>query len=196
MTASAGSSLLGRIAAVLGFQAVWLACALGAAQGTALPGLVASAAFVAARLITSAPSTGLAITAAASAVIGAIAETLLAWTGVVTHAAPWPGSHIAPAWIIALWLAFGAALGPVRALLGTSPPWLVSLAGGAAGAAAYYAGHRLAALHLSDPLALGIAAVTALWAVALPVLLKFDAYLERGGVADDSRRRRSGTSPT
>ncbi len=162
------------IAEWLGFQLVWLACALGAAGGSGIPGTVAALVFAAVVVGSSGVRRGDVVAVAASGIAGLVLESVLAATGVVRFAAPWPFETIAPAWMVALWIAFGATLATFAKALG---PRLVTAAGiGAiAGPLAYLAGHRLGALQLAEPLPRSLLIVALIWAVVLPGLIALRA---------------------
>lgn len=154
----------------LGFQAVWFACALGAARGTNAPGLIAGLSFTAIAIATSKQRVPEASIAALSGLAGLVLESALLRAGFVTFAAPWPSEAFAPAWIVVLWLAFGSTLSPLASALGRNRPLAAAL-GAVAGPLAYLAGERLGALQLPAALPLTILALAAVWAAALPALL-------------------------
>ena len=85
-------------------------------------------------------------------------------------------------WMVALWVNLATTL---RHSLG----WLqgrillAALFGGAGGMAAYYAGARLGAIHLPDPV-IGSLLICLLWALALPALYVLIDKLEQGGPAE------------
>jgi len=167
-------------AQLAGFQLVWLACALGAASGRSAPGIAAAAAFLAVRLALDRRAldrraldrrlgaTGLA--ALAGAALGFVAESVLVSIGLVRYAAPWPSAQLAPAWIVALWLAFGATL-PIKARLLHGRPLAAALLGALLAPLSYAAGARLAALETAAPHWPAYAAIALLWALALPLLI-------------------------
>ncbi len=155
----------------IGFQAVWFACALGAARGTNAPGLIAGLSLTAIAIATSKQRGTEASIAALSGLAGLILESALLRAGFVTFAAPWPSEAFAPAWIVVLWLAFGTTLPPLASALGRNRPLAAALLGAVAGPLAYLAGERLGALQLPATLPLTILALAAAWAAALPALL-------------------------
>ena len=157
----------------LGFQLVWFTSALGAAHGRAAPGVLAAAAFIASVLVlnrTAVKPAGIAIIA--SGLVGFVAESALASGGLVRFAAPWPNSLLAPAWIVALWLAFGATLPTIASWFGSRLVSKAFVAGAIAGPLAYWAGERLGALEIAGAPALTYLAISLIWAIALPALLK------------------------
>jgi hypothetical protein len=158
------------IAEWLGFQLVWLVCALGAQRGLNWPGIAAAAVFTAALGLKRWPRTDL-VAVAASGVLGLIVESGFAASGLIRYAAPWPVTTLAPAWIIALWIAFGATLGGVRQLLG--PQWRVraALTGLVGGPFSYWAAARLGALEIVAAPWAAYLAIALIWGIALPLLL-------------------------
>lgn len=159
------------IAEWIGFQAVWLACALGAAQGRNGPGIVAAAVFLAAVLAGRGSGKRDVGAILASGAVGTLGEGLIGLSGLVTYAATLPGAGPLPPWIIALWLAFGATLPALDAVVGKPLSLRAALLGAVAGPLAYLAGARLGALHFLDPVWPALLALAGLWALALPLLL-------------------------
>lgn len=165
---------LGRL---LIFQAVWLACAIGAARGHVWPGLAAAGGLVVLHLVLSERRPAAAVGLLAAGLLGALAESLLARVGLVVYAAPWPTPTLAPAWIVALWVAFAATLEPTRRLLGRHAGYKAGALGLAFGPLSYVAGEKLGALHLLEPAWRGWLATGLLWAMAFPALLALDGRL-------------------
>jgi len=148
-------------------QAAWWWTVLLAARGqprlaAALP-LVVVGLHLALRPDARAP---VAATALAAALYGGATDGLLVALGLLGF----PGGGAPPAWMVALWAVFGAALtASLRALAGW-PAWAVALVAAAAGPLAYRGGAALGALALPAGAAAGMAAVAAQWAVGLPLL--------------------------
>ena len=162
-----------QIAEWLGFQLVWLACALGAAQGRNAPGMIAAALFIGAVLAIKERPWSECLAILASGAVGLVAESVLVSIGLVRFAAPWPNPQLAPGWIVALWFAFGATLSTVASLLGHHLVVKASLIGLVAGPLAYWAGARLGALEITGSAPLTYLAIALIWAIALPSLLIF-----------------------
>lgn len=172
---------------ILAFQAVWLTCALGAASGTNWPGVIAAAVLATWHLST-VPNPKRAVrTLALAGLLGVVAETALALSGLVTFAATVRPLPI-PAWIVALWIAFATTLPVLSRWIGPESgprwPWNAGALGLVGGPLAYIAGERLGALTMAPGAANeagawawwgAVMAVAIVWAVAAPVLLALRA---------------------
>lgn len=170
---------------VVGFQVVWLCCALGAAAGSAVPGIAASLAFVTLQLARSVRKPATACLIAAAGLLGILAESLFSATGAVHHAAPWPSVLAAPLWIVGLWIAFATTLGTLGRWLGRRKLTIALIAGALLGPVSYLAGARLGALSLGEPMAVSLSVIAGGWAFAMPLLLwigdRFDPPALDGG---------------
>lgn len=153
------------------FQAVWLTCALGAADGRSAPGIAAAALFVAAQLRSRGKPRQIAAVTLVGGSIGLAMETFLITSELVRHSADWPDSRLAPAWIVALWLAFASTMPTTARLLGSHPLAKAAILGAVFGPLAYAAGAQLGALRLSEPQWIGIVALACSWAVVFPGLV-------------------------
>lgn len=104
-----------------GYQAVWFAAAIGAGQGVAWPGVVAATAFVAWQLAVSEHRAGDAWLATTGLGLGLALDGAFAASGWLQYAAPWPSTQSAPAWILALWVAFALTFTRSLAFLQARP---------------------------------------------------------------------------
>lgn len=154
-----------------GFQLVWLMCALGAAEGRTAPGCVAAAIFVCAVLASKRWSSSECLIILASGVAGLLVESLFVTMGMIRFAAPWPNLHLAPAWIVALWCAFGATLTTLASWLGDRFVIKAMSVAFVAGPLTYWAGERLAALEIVGSAPLTYLAIALIWAMTLLILL-------------------------
>lgn len=162
---------------VLGFQAVWWACVLGAGAGRAWAGPLAVAAFAVVHLrLTPTPARDLRLLAAA-VLFGLLLDGLFGASGLLVYAAANGPAALAPAWILALWAGFALTLTHSMAWLATRP--LAAAAFGCVGGPLAYAGAAAVAGAVTFPhggtVALG--AVAAGWALALPLLYALDRRL-------------------
>ena len=153
------------------FQIVWLACALGAANGSNLPGVAAALAVVSVHIALSTSRSAAVTMVAMCGFVGFAAESLFAMTGVLRYAAAWPSTSVAPAWIVALWLAFAITLPATRWMLGERPLAKAAALGAVFGPAAYLAGDRIGALQMTTPVWHGLLLTAVVWALAFPTLV-------------------------
>ena len=152
------------------FQIVWIVAALGAARGLSWPGISAAAAAVALQAASAKGRNGLLSVGAAGA-LGLLGESGLAVFGQLHYSAPWPFEMLAPAWIVALWLAYGTTISATRQAIGSWSLPTQSLLGALLGPLSYIAGEKCGALVLADPRWLSLSATALLWATAFPLLL-------------------------
>lgn len=99
------------LANFVGFQAVWFACVLGAARDAGWIGVAAALVFALACLERGRRARAFAALICVGA-LGCGVDSLERAAGWIEYASPglggaWP-SALAPAWIVALWIAFGA----------------------------------------------------------------------------------------
>lgn len=167
---------------LLGFQLVWISCALSAASGRTAPALVVCAVFSSGLIFLSERSVALAKVTFSCAAIGFTVETILIRLGTLTHVTTWPSAEFAPAWIVGLWGAFGAALPPTIRLLGSRAELKSVPAGALFGPMAYLAGSRIEALKVVEPALASFAVIVVAWGAALPLLVAVERllYSERG----------------
>lgn len=168
----------GRAAEFLGFQVVWIICAIGAARGSSLPAVLAALTFVAAQVVLGRRASALLAVSLASAALGALVESLFAATALIAYAAPWPATHLAPLWIVALWFAFGATLPATRQLLGDRPFVKAAGLGAIFGPLSYVAGESLGAVALGTPRSAVLAALCVAWAGLYPAVLALAGRLD------------------
>lgn len=151
------------------FQLGWFACILGAAHGWPWAGTAAVGAVVAWHLLRAPqPLEELKLVAAATG-IGLVWENALMHAGLVRFVTSYAFDALAPVWILAMWSLFATVLNvSLRWLKGR---WLLAvLLGAVAGPASYYAGVRMGAAVLPQPLA-ALIALSVGWAVLTPMLL-------------------------
>lgn len=160
---------------LVGYQAVWFAAVIGAGRGTAWPGVLAAAAFVALHL-RHAPRHRLRHRlrlGAAALAAGGVVDGSLASTGLIDYAAQ--GALPVPTWILALWVAFAMTLTASLDLLQRRP--LVAASAGAIGAPLAYAGAAVGwqAVAFDTPSWPALCLLGAGWALALPLLARLAA---------------------
>jgi len=149
-------------------QAAWWAAVLLAVRGNGALAAAAPLAVVVLHLGLRPQARGrIAATAALAAAFGMATDTLLARSGLLAFAG---AAGSSPAWMVALWAAFGAAL---TASLRSTTRWPLAglaLASAAAGALAYRGGAALDAIAFPLGSLPALAAVAAQWAVGVPLL--------------------------
>lgn len=163
---------IARAVNLVAFQAAWVGCAAGAAQGSSEPGLLACAICLALHFASSGRRRSDAIAVVAAGCAGALVESLLAATGLVRYGAPWPTAALAPVWIVGLWMAFGTTLKTIDDMIGWLAAYQKGLLGAAFAALSYFAAARVGALTFPEPMWLSLGVIAVSWAFALPLLLR------------------------
>ena len=106
----------------------------------------------------------------ASALAGIFIETVLVQAGLASYASSGPFDGFAPAWLVALWMAFATMFNVSLSWL-KSRLWLAILFAFIGGPASYFAGAKLGGMTLAEPFWISLCAIGVLWAVAFPALL-------------------------
>ncbi len=152
------------------YQAVWFVAVIAAGNGSAWPGALAAAAFVAVQWSLSSRRAGLTMLAALALLAGTFVDGALALSGLARYAAAWPSPQSAPAWILGLWCAFATTLAGSLRVLQTRLRAAALL--GAVGAPLAYLGaaRGWGAVAFAEPAWRGWAWLAAGWALALPAL--------------------------
>jgi hypothetical protein len=162
--------------------AAWFAVATLASHGLYLLAVLPSLAAVSLHLALT-PSSGrraeLLLIAAAIA-LGVVVEAVHMAAGATRYSPLATPGGLPPAFMIGLWAAFAT-------LVNVSLAWLkgrVLLAcvfGAVASGPSYYAGSKLGALELGEPVWQSLLIIGMVWAVAFPVLLQLALVLDRTG---------------
>lgn len=156
---------------LLGYEIVWFAAVIGAGQGSALPGCLGAAAFMALQICFSRQRAADLRLVGVALLCGLIVDGGLSGLGWAHYAAadlavP-PG---VPLWILALWVAFAMTLNHSMAWLGGRPGWSFAL-GAAGGPLAYWGASRSWQAVVFEPPAARAAIWLAVgWGIALPLL--------------------------
>ncbi|UGB38456.1 DUF2878 domain-containing protein [Frateuria soli] len=157
------------------YELAWLAAVAGAGRGHAWPGLLAVALFAAWRLATSRTRLVDLRLAAVALALGLALEATWTGAGLLRYAAPWPVAT-APAWLLALWVAFALTIVPLFGYL-HARPWLAAMLGAIGGPLAYLGAARgWRALAIAAPAWHPLLALALGWAVATPVLTSLARY--------------------
>jgi len=158
------------------FQAGWFACVFGAAHdltwlGLAMVFLATTVHLVAARQRLR--EAGLLLICA---LVGLGFDSALLLTGWVEYPDGGWVEGLAPIWIVAMWVLFGTTLNQSLAWM-KGRPWLALIFGVIGGPLSYFAGERLGAMTMNQPLAAAFA-LAAGWGVLLPLLFAAAARLD------------------
>ena len=159
------------------FQGAWFACVMGATHGRPGWGIAAVGAVVALNWAWSDARRVEVHLTLLAILLGAVWDTGMLRSGVLSYASPGPMPTIAPLWILALWALFATLLrGPLAWLHGR--PLLAALLGGVGGPLSYLAAVRLGAGGFPDVTrAMVVLAVG--WAVMTPALTETARWLNR-----------------
>jgi hypothetical protein len=158
------------------YQATWLITIAGAAHNCWWAGLLALAVFVAWQLAISPQRRADVLLIVFAAAIGFMIDSAFAQTGLVTYATATPWEHLAPVWIVALWVSFALTLNHSLAYLKMHP--LVAAALGGIGAPlAYLAAAHWGALAFPATALPSLVVLAAVWAALTPALCRIARVL-------------------
>lgn len=151
------------------YELAWLVAVDGAGHGYGWPGVLAVAAFAAWRLTVSRSRQVDVRLALVALALGLVLETTWTGAGLLRYAAAWP-QPAAPAWLLALWVAFALTIVPLFGHL-HARPWLAAMLGAIGGPLAYLGAARgWHALAMTPPAWHALLALAAGWALATPLL--------------------------
>jgi hypothetical protein len=155
---------------VLGFQAVWFASVIGAANRLPWAGPLAVLVYAAVHLSMTPDRRGDLRMLAIALPMGLVADSLLAATGVLHFASAWPSAHLAPVWILAMWAGFALTLNHSMAFL--RGRWMPAALFGAIGGPLAYLGASRAfdAVDFGHGLPIAMIALAVTWGIAMPAL--------------------------
>jgi len=169
-----------KLANAIGYQLVWLASILGATHGSRLAGPLAAALFACTVLAFGAQRRADLRLVPLVLAIGLLADSAWIALGWLDYSAPWPSPDFAPAWIVAIWLAFALTLNHSLAFLKRRHA-LASLLGAIGGPLAYWlAAEGFGAVHFDAPVLTVLIGLGIAWALLVPVLMR---------LADDAQVR-------
>jgi hypothetical protein len=157
-----------KLANFVGFQACWFACVLGAARGVEWVGPVVVLVFTALSLRGRASVAKELLALAAAALLGLGVDSLEVACGWLTFAGTPLGGRLAPAWIVALWVAFALTFDSSLAWLAGRRTWF-ALFGFFGAPLSYWGGVRMGALEFGEPLFPALFGIGVAWGVALPL---------------------------
>ena len=154
---------------LIGYQAVWFASVIAAANGRSWLGAAVAFVFVVGQLIASSNRTGDIRLVAVALLFGVAIDGALASSGWLRYASSHP-ALIAPIWILSMWAAFAMTLNHSLAFLQQRSLWAVAL-GLLGGPLAYVGASRgFGVLEFQPPGWRALAALAFAWAIALPAL--------------------------
>ena len=151
------------------FQAGWLVCVVGAANGLPWAGVVAALAAVGLHLLLATDAAAEMRLIGIALGLGLMLDSALLATGWVSYPSGVLSAYIAPYWILALWALFATTLNVCMSWIKRSLP-LAALLGAICGPMSYFAGSGLGGISLVEP-APALVALTLIWAVAMPALV-------------------------
>lgn len=162
---------------VVGFQAVWFASVLGAANGLPWAGPVVLLAYAILHLRLSPDRVGDLRMLGIAMVLGFVADSLLAFSGLLVYASPWPSEALAPAWILAMWAGFALTLNHSMGFL-RGRNWMAFAFGAFGGPLAYFGASRgFDAVTFPIDLTTAMIALALVWGAAMPALYTLHAAL-------------------
>ena len=152
------------------FQAVWFCAVVGASYGLWWPGPIAALVFAIAHMLSPMRVRDDGLLIVVALLLGVIIDSAYAFSSVLTYAAPFPSSQLAPLWILALWVGCALTLNHSLAYL-AHRPLVATIAGAIVGPISYWsAGRAFDAVKLGAPLWRSVIALSLGWAVAMLVL--------------------------
>lgn len=156
-------------ATLAGYELVWFCAVIGAGRGRAWPAIVGTLLFTAWSLATSRHRRIELRLIVVALVLGVLLETIWVRSGLFYYAAPWPFAE-APAWILALWVAFALTIVPLFGYLHTRP-WMAAAFGALGGPLAYLGAARgWHAVTMTAPVWQVLLWLALGWGFAMPLL--------------------------
>ncbi len=140
---------LPQLANLVGYQAAWAACILGAANDAPHLGPLVSWPVVMIQLFFNPRWRGETLFLLASVAFGLMLDSLLVWAGFLEFKSEGIHLGIVPLWMVSLWAAFAGTLPRVLSWL-SGRPFLAATFGLVGGPLAYYAGAHLGALEFQS----------------------------------------------
>lgn len=162
------------------YQTTWLIAVAGAAHGLWWAGPTALVVFATWQLAVSGHRRTDAFLLVLIGLIGFCVESMLVDTGLLRYAATEPSAHVAPIWIVALWMSFALTLNHSLAYL-KSHLYVASILGGIGAPLAYWAAaHTWGAVTFLAPTDIVLAVLVVIWAVLTPALCRLASSLADG----------------
>lgn len=171
---------MSRLANFVGFQLCWFACVLGAARETHWLGPACVLGWCALHLARSRSPSRETLALLAVGACGLLVDTLQMHCGWLVYRGTPLAGLLAPAWILALWIAFATTYGSSLAWVARRT-WLAALFGTFGAPLSYWAGVRMGAVQFGEPLWSSIAGIAIGWGVAFPATVALHARLSASG---------------
>lgn len=118
------------------------------------------------------------VLSAAAIPLGLVVETISMAAGATQYAEGATYGGLPPAFMIGLWAAFATLINVSLAWM-KDRLWLAVLFGALASGLSYFAGSKIGALTLGEPVWQSLVTIGAVWAVAFPVLILVARRLDR-----------------
>lgn len=158
-------------------QALWLLAVGGAAHGHAWLGPLALLIFALVQLSPRFRAPGDALLMWLALPVGFVVDTVMASTGLLRYASPFPDEAVAPVWILSLWMGFALTFNHSLAYV-MRRWWLAVVLGVIAGPLSYWlASIAWAAVQFTDSLPVVLLTLGALWGVAMGLFSYFTMRL-------------------
>lgn len=153
----------------IGYQLASLLSLYAAAAGRPWPGVLACLSFVIVQLVFSQSRMGDLLAILCALGVGGLLDGIWLATGLVVYASPGP-TFFAPAWILALWMAFAMTFNHALGWLRGRLRWAAAL-GAMGGPLAYWSAERIfSAVTLPSPPWPALASLAIGWALAVPAI--------------------------
>ena len=160
----------------ISYQLTWLITIAGAARGWWWAGPAAVGVFAGWQLAVSAQRRADALLLLLAAAIGFVIDSAFAQTHLISYAAATPWAHLAPIWIVGLWMSFALTLNHSLAYLKTHALAAAAL-GGAGAPLAYLAAVHWGALAFPAESVPTLVLLAVSWAVITPALARLAQIL-------------------
>jgi hypothetical protein len=158
-------------------QALWLLAVGGAAHGHPWLGPLALLIFALVQLSQRFRAPGDALLMWLALPVGFVVDTVMASTGLLRYASPFPDEALAPVWIVSLWMGFALTFNHSLAYV-MRRWWLAVGLGALVGPFSYWLASRTwAAVHFTDSLPVVLITLGALWGVAMGLFSYFTMRL-------------------
>jgi hypothetical protein len=167
--------LLKTLAVIIGFQIVWLCCALGISNDIGTLPILSSLVYVGIVFFIDKNKKSFVIFMILSTILGFLIDTALMQSGWIVFKTPntEPFEIVQPWWMGFLWLAFAASF-PISFHWLKNKYLLASLLGAIFGPISYFSGAKLGAISSINHL--GLIFVGLLWCITMPVMLRLSLH--------------------